>query len=270
MYNICDVCKKKEVLLNTFNKDDQIKWDKWVTKKDMREKKRGEEKVQVPVQITSKVTMHGTVEDLVKEFQSEMKILKKHAFNIKVQNKACKDIKKNMKSNEVVVHADFSENFACKLSEEIQSFHFGGSRQQVSLHTGILYVAGVKSLPFATISPSKDHGPPPIGAHLRPILDYLKKTHTKVTTVHFFSDGPSSQYKQKNNFYLFSTLVYEMGFENGTWSFFESSHGKGAPDGVGGALKRLANHYVAHGHDIPDSEVFFELLSKTVKSKCSS
>lgn len=58
--------------------------------------------------------MHGTVEDLVKEFQSEMKILKKHAFNIKVQNKACKDIKKNMKSNEAVVHADFSENFACK------------------------------------------------------------------------------------------------------------------------------------------------------------
>lgn len=33
MYNICDVYKKKEVLLNTFNKDDQIKWDKWVTKK---------------------------------------------------------------------------------------------------------------------------------------------------------------------------------------------------------------------------------------------
>lgn len=74
MYNICDVRKKKEVLLNTFNKDDQIKLDKWVTKKEMREKKRGEEKVQVPVQITSKVTLYGTVEDLVKEFQSEMKI----------------------------------------------------------------------------------------------------------------------------------------------------------------------------------------------------
>lgn len=62
MYNICDVCKKKEVLLNTFNKDDQIKWDKWVTKKEMREKKRGEEKVKIPVQITTKVTMHGTVQ----------------------------------------------------------------------------------------------------------------------------------------------------------------------------------------------------------------
>ncbi|KAI4893799.1 hypothetical protein NFI96_020780, partial [Prochilodus magdalenae] len=31
------------------------------------------------------------------------------------------------------------------------------------------------------------------------------------------------------------------GFTAGTWNFFEASHGKGAPDGVGGALKRRAD-----------------------------
>ncbi|XP_022191792.2 uncharacterized protein LOC111049915 [Nilaparvata lugens] len=51
-----------------------------------------------------------------------------------------------------------------------------------------------------------------------------------------------------------------MGFKNGTWNFFESSHGKGAPDGVGGALKRLGNHLVAHGLDIPNAETFYELV----------
>jgi hypothetical protein len=189
MYNMCDICKNKDVPMENFNKDDETKWEKWVTKREMKEKKRGEEKVQVPVQITSKVTVNGTIGDLVNEFQSEMKMFKKHAFNIRIQNKATKSIKQNMKENEAVVHADFSENFACKFSEEIQSFHFGGSRQQVTLHTGILYISGAKPVPFATVSPSRDHGPPAIWAHLRPILDYLKKTYPRVTTVHFFKDG---------------------------------------------------------------------------------
>lgn len=56
-----------------------------------------------------------------------------------------------------------------------------------------------------------------------------------------------------------------MGFKNATWSFFESSHGKGAPDGVGGALKRLANHYVAHGCDITDATTFFKLMQEKSK-----
>lgn len=58
-----------------------------------------------------------------------------------------------------------------------------------------------------------------------------------------------------------------MGFKNGSWSFFESSHGKGAPDGVGGALKRLGNHLIAHGNDIPDAKVFFNLLKEHSKIK---
>lgn len=56
-----------------------------------------------------------------------------------------------------------------------------------------------------------------------------------------------------------------MGFKNATWSFFESSHGKGAPDGVGGVLKRLASHYVAHGCDITDATVFFKLMQEQSK-----
>ena len=35
-----------------------------------------------------------------------------------------------------------------------------------------------------------------------------------------------------------------------------SGHGKGVPDGVGGALKRTANNLVLHGHDISDAASF--------------
>ena len=46
------------------------------------------------------------------------------------------------------------------------------------------------------------------------------------------------------------------------WNFFEASHGKGAPDGVGGAIKRAADRLVPHGKDISNAESLYrELLS---------
>ncbi|XP_022194488.2 uncharacterized protein LOC111052160 isoform X2 [Nilaparvata lugens] len=267
MYNMCQICKTLTVPLKDFEGNNEVKWEKWVTAKEIRQKKKNGEVVSVPVQITSKVTVDGTLSQLTKEFHEEITLLKKHAFNIKIQNKGYDDVKTNLKRNEAILHADFSENYSCKLASEVQSFHFGGSRNQVTLHTGIMYTSTEKPLPFATVSPNKEHGPAAIWAHLKPVLEYLKIEHPDVSTVHFFSDGPSSQYKQKQNFYLFTTQVYELGFQNATWSFFESSHGKGAPDGVGGALKRMANHYVAHGCDITDATVFFNLMKEKSKIK---
>lgn len=84
-----------------------------------------------------------------------------------------------------------------------------------------------------------------------------------VSVLHFLSDGPCTQYKQRGNFYLFSTELDKRGFKAGSWNFFEASHGKGAPDGVVGALKRAADKMVAKGRDIPDAEELFRALSET-------
>ena len=58
----------------------------------------------------------------------------------------------------------------------------------------------------------------------------------------------------------FCTKLHQCGFQSGTWNFFEASHGKGAPDGVGGLLKRTADRLVSHGKDIPNAELFFNAL----------
>ncbi len=71
----------------------------------------------------------------------------------------------------------------------------------------------------------------------------------------FFSDGPSTQYRQKGNFYLFCTKLQQYEFQTGTWNFLEASHGKGAPDG-----KRTADRLVSHGKDIPNAELLFGAL----------
>ncbi|GBM98741.1 hypothetical protein AVEN_108070-1 [Araneus ventricosus] len=58
-----------------------------------------------------------------------MKAFKKQVFNIQQQYKAYRTCIDNLDENEAVVHIDFSKNYNCKLSE-VQSHHFGGSRNQ--------------------------------------------------------------------------------------------------------------------------------------------
>lgn len=44
------------------------------------------------------------------------------------------------------------------------------------------------------------------------------------------------------------------------WHFSESGHGKGAPDGIGGCLKRTADKHVARGNDVSNIEGFIECV----------
>ena len=46
----------------------------------------------------------------------------------------------------------------------------------------------------------------------------------------------------------------------GTLNFFKSGHDKGAPDGVGAALKRSADNLISRGQDISNA---YELFSET-------
>lgn len=42
-----------------------------------------------------------------------------------------------------------------------------------------------------------------------------------------------------------------------TWNYSESGHGKGAPDGVGGTLKRTADQLIAEGKDLATFQDLF-------------
>ncbi|GBP27700.1 hypothetical protein EVAR_82747_1 [Eumeta japonica] len=64
---------------------------------------------------------------------------RKHERNIVHQHSAYKIKKTKLLKKEAVIHMDFSENYLTKYAEEIQAFHFGGSRQQISLHTVVTY-----------------------------------------------------------------------------------------------------------------------------------
>lgn len=70
----------------------------------------------------------------------------------------------------------------------------------------------------------------------------------------------------RGNFLLFTTELHKRGFKAVTCNFFESSHGKGAPDGVGGMLKRTADRLVAKGRDISDAQELYKALCETSTS----
>lgn len=109
------------------------------------------------------------------------------------------------------------------------------------------------------------HQPHAIWAHLQPIIDLAKISVSNLKTVHVFSDGPSSQYRQKNNFYLINYFAsfYKIDI---TWSFFESDHGKGVADAIGGVVKRCLDRQVAYGRDIITATDVYLTIQSVVKS----
>jgi len=256
-YNECDTCKLNAYQFSGRPENVDVAYEQWVTKKI----EHGTGDAKGTSMIVTKETVIVSQIELTDIFQTMIDKFKRHLFNIRLQCSRYRDIRTNLTDSDCLIHIDWSENYNCKFANEIQAVHFGGSHQQASLQTGILYTTcGV--VPFCTISACRQHGPAAIWAHLDPIFDLIKFRFPRITNVNFFTDGPATQYKQKNNF-LLSTEVFAKGFRSATWNYFEASHGKGAPDGIGGSIKRTADRLVNLGTDIPDAHSLYRELMQT-------
>ncbi|XP_045175680.2 uncharacterized protein LOC123536521 [Mercenaria mercenaria] len=266
-YRDCSKCQDKgldvctEVLSE--RKGEQVQYQQWTTRTENYESKDGTKTIQKTV----KVTEQDTVETLLVETQTLLKDkYAKHVFNIKHQYITLKQVKENLDNSTAIMHVDFSENYTAKLASEVQSMHFGGSHKQVSLHTVVVYTKdSIKSI--CTVSENTYHGPGAIWAHLTPVLQYIKLSYPDITTIHFVSDGPCTQYRSKNHFFMLHRhILGNFEFEIATWNFTESGHGKSAADGVGGTVKRTADRLVATGTDIPDAKAFYENVGKHLEN----
>ena len=213
MHQQCDECKHSRIKRNDgVNINTDTTWLQWKTIKETRRIKEEDKQVSV----TKKVEMAGTIYDLVEQCESMLERYKTHVFNINHQYQFYRSLLLKMQQTECLIHVDFSENYTSKLAQEIQSMHFGASKKQITLHTGVLHIgAGGKPLTFCSLSDDCDHGPFGIWTHLRPILEDIKKEHPAVNIIHFFSDGPCTQYRQKLNFLLFSNDLANRGIQLG-------------------------------------------------------
>lgn len=149
---------------------------------------------------------------------------------------------------------DFSQNFLCKYAKEVHATHFGGSKNQISLQTGGFYFKNAENkLCFescASISETLTHDAPAVWAHLQPLILHMLKCIPGIKTVYFQSDGPSTQYKNKTNFFLISYFCKYFGWNNCYWNYTAAGHGKSAADGIGGSIKEMCNTAVSCGEDV--------------------
>lgn len=162
----------------------------------------------------------------------------------------------------------FSEIYNAKYTQEIQSMHFGASKKQISLHTGVKYNhenETVISKGFCTVSECLHHQSYGVWAHLEPILVESANQFPGTETVHIFSDSPSSQFRNRWNLYLFKPLLrsYFPNLKHTTWNYSEPGHGKNPMDGIGGTFKRRADETVLHGRDITSPKDFVEVFKKS-------
>ena len=93
-------------------------------------------------------------------------------------------------------------------------------------------------LSYVVISDCLHHDTVAVYLFQKSLLDFLKNKFS-ICKVFYFSDGSASQYKNRKNFINLCHHEAEFGVP-AEWHFSATSHGKGACDGVGGTVKRLA------------------------------
>lgn len=221
--------------------------------------RKGSKNLTYHVKITSKEAIKCNVKELVEELNNRTEVYLKHAFNTNHQYKFLENLKKNLKTDEVFVVVDFSENYVCKYASEIQSVHFGASKKQISIHTGAFFykdvtTSTIKCISFSTVSECLRHDAAAIWAHMQPVLNLVKSYVPNVKNINFQSDGPTTQYKNKSNFFLFQHHCKTLEIQYATWNFTTAGHGKSVADGIGGT--------VTQGKDIISAQNVVDIIKQ--------
>jgi len=136
------------------------------------------------------------------------------------------------------------------------------------LHTGVFYYNDVasnsiKCVSFCTTSESLRHDAAAIWAHLQPILQLIKNVVPSIKNILFQSDGPTTQYKNKTNFYLFHHFCNKLQIETASWNFSTPGHGKSSADATGGTVKKLCDQFVLKGNDIVSVDNFVQAVTRS-------
>ncbi|KAJ4430728.1 hypothetical protein ANN_19319 [Periplaneta americana] len=179
------------------------------------------------------VVCSGPVSEVITEIKKQ---LPKFMFHCYVKNTQSEEfeLQKERTPESGVLQIDFAENYSIVYQDEIQSAHW--SHAQVTLFTACAWIGGNK-ISYTIVSDDLLHGKLSVRVFLyRPITDLLKK-FPGLKKLSIFSDGTASQFKNKFSLSLLCSMKtdFEIDVE---WLFFATSHGKGAVDVIGGALKR--------------------------------
>lgn len=138
---------------------------------------------------------------------------------------------------EALIQIDFAENYVCEAQDEVQSAHW--NQPQLSLFTSAFYHNTLfQSNVF--VSNNTTHTKETIVPYLHQLL---MKLPASVKILKVWSDGPSSQFKNKYIATIIPHFEKKFGIKI-IWNYFATSHGKGCVDGIGATAKKVVRKHV--------------------------
>ena len=207
----------------------------------------------------NRVSTEGTVQDCLDELEHKLPEFLEHTFIKRVQTTKFCDLKAHVIDDmtQIVVQVDFAENYTCARQNEIQAAHWG--HNQITVFSAVVWhnkEGQLSTKSYAIVTDHLSHDKYSVHTFLDLILIDLEK-EIKLKTVHIFSDGATSQFKQRFNL---CNITHREGIQI-TWHFFASYHGKGAVDGIGGKVKRIAKLAALSGKEIQNAQEFYDAVS---------
>ncbi|XP_052132748.1 uncharacterized protein LOC127752138 [Frankliniella occidentalis] len=181
-------------------------------------------------------------QDFVENLADAIPDLRQHNFIAKQQGAYFRMRRDTLVVGEILVVADFSENFSFIIQDAVQGAYW--NNEQATIHPFALYhrnpeTGEVQPDNLVIISDHLKHVTSTFSKFQEVLMDYLWKKHSTLMKIIYFSDGCAGQYKNRYNMKNLAMHEADYGVP-AEWHFFATSHGKGPSDGLGGCLKRQA------------------------------
>ncbi|XP_041456271.1 uncharacterized protein LOC121408727 [Lytechinus variegatus] len=200
--------------------------------------------------------------EFISHCKTNIREFREHVERIKKQFEAILECKKDLPPGECVLQMDFAENYTCVPLEEIQSAYW--TQESVTIHPIVAYFrdgstesSNLIHKSFVAVSDEKGHNSSMVIAILKKVVPRLKELIPNLSKIHYWTDGPTSQYRNKTIFSLVGDHSIVFPGVRAQWNFFEAGHGKGPCDGIGGTVKRMADNAVKRKAVIQDAKDFF-------------
>lgn len=174
--NIWDIVEEKSI--------EQVTYKQWVT-----------------VDRTNLETIQSPVEDFLEKLSAKLSYLLPHTFIAQQQCVFLSERKKNLKPEECIVICDFSENYSFVIQDSVQGVHWNNN--QATIHPFVIYFKENNSLKhknYIAISESLKHDTNAVHLFQCQLIIILKKEIRNLEKIIYFSDGSSTQYKNRKKF----------------------------------------------------------------------
>lgn len=190
-----------------------------------------------------------TKTEFTETIRKQMAGFRQHRDRVIAQYAAVRHIKEQMPPGHVTIQMDFAENWASSEKDEIQSAYY--SKDQITIHSAVVHTrdeenGSLRVKSYCYVSDVTVHTSGMVVAILKKVVEEAKREVPGLNYIHYLSDSPSSQYRNRYIFRFVADHKDLFGIP-AAWHYFESGHGKGPCDGIGGVAKRKADFAVKTG-----------------------